>query len=68
MWITLMPCLGWQSQAATSSQGPPVPKLVLGLLRVTSLEVTSWHNPREFHMSSTCWFLVGERPRAFRAW
>lgn len=42
-----MPCLGWQSEAATSPQGLPVPTLVLGLLRVTSLEVTSCHNPRE---------------------
>lgn len=56
--ITLRPCLGWQSQAATSLQDLPFPKL--GVLWVAFLETTSCHNPRELHMSSTCWFPVGE--------
>lgn len=64
MGITLVPCPGWQSQAATSVQDLPFPTLVLGLLWVTSLGVTC-HNPRELHMSSTCWFPGGEGLGAF---
>lgn len=60
-----MPCLVAKSGSTMSPVGLLFPTLVLGLLKVTSLEVISCHNPRELHTSSTCWFPVGEELGAF---
>lgn len=65
MGITLMPYLGWHSQAATSSLGLPFPKACFGVVQGDLFGGDLL--PREPYMSNTCWFPAEEGLGAFLA-
>lgn len=69
MGIILMPCLEWQSQAAITPfpppQGLPFPKACFGVVQGDLFGGDLLPQPRELHMSSTCWFPVEEGLGAF---
>ena len=72
--ITVMPSLGWQSQAATSLKGRPFPETCFAVVQDDLLGGDLLPPPppcRELRMSSTGWFPAKEELGAFpefRAW